>query len=116
MSDVSGWIEIPGDRVARLKRELLELNIAEVQHLINHLQKERDDVLVAVSFTHSFFTMDIPHFKEFKSWLQSEGVLDMNEVIAESIKSIQYASAEDDTLQHVEDQEAVIVHSVTGAD
>lgn len=87
--DVSGFIELPEDRVARIKKELLELNIAEIQHVINFLQKERDDVLIAVSFTHSFFTMDVPHFKDFKSWLQAENIIDLDEMVLEAFNSIQ---------------------------
>lgn len=87
--DVSGsHIELPEDRITRMKKELLEINIAELQHLINHIQKERDDLLVAVSFTHSFFTMDVPHFKEFKTWLQAEGIIDMDAVVLDAISSI----------------------------
>jgi hypothetical protein len=92
--DVSGSVELPEDRITRLKKELLELNIAELQHLINFLQKERNDVLIAISFTHSYFTMDVPHFKDFKSWLQAENVIDLDSMVLEAVNSIQSSVVE----------------------
>lgn len=103
--DVSGWVELPTDRIARLKKELLAINIAEMQHILNFLQKERDDLLIAVSFTHSFFTMDVAHFKEFKNWLQAEGIIEMDSMIAEAISSIQVSSLPEAGPLGCEDQE-----------
>ena len=92
--DVSGNVELPEDRVSRLKKELLAINVAELQHLINFLQKERNDVLIAISFTHSYFTMDVPHFKDFKAWLQAENIIDLDAMVLEAVSSIQSSVVE----------------------
>ncbi len=106
MADASGWVESPDDRVARIKKELLTLNIAELQHIINYLQKERDDILIAISFTHNFFVMDPTNFRGFKNWLQAEGVIEMDELVAEAISQMKPLSVPADGPQGDESRSA----------
>jgi len=85
--DVSGTpAPLPETQVDRLKRELVEIHVAELQHILNHIQKRRDDVLLIVSFVHNYFDMNPENFRLFKEWLQAEGLIDMDAAIRDVLQ------------------------------
>ena len=64
----------------------MKLSIAELQHLLNYLKKERDDILMFISFTKEYFVMDEEHFKDFKNFvLFGEDNIDITEMLKEVI-------------------------------
>ena len=65
-----------------LKKSCMELSQAELQHLLFHLQKNRDDLLILMTFTKEFFTMDATNFKDFKNWLLYNEQINMGDVLA----------------------------------
>ena len=83
--DVSGTVW--RDRVTELKNELMEINMVELQHILNHLQHKRDDLLICYTLPYNWFTMDIPHFRLFKEWLLDNNVFDLEELVKEVMKS-----------------------------
>jgi hypothetical protein len=69
-----------------LKDTCMKLNGAELQHLLNYLKKERDDLLMFISFTKEYFVMDEKDFKEFKNFvLFGENNIDITEMLKEVI-------------------------------
>jgi hypothetical protein len=90
--DLSGATDLPATPVLpettvdRLKRELLDLHVAELQHILNHIQKRRDDLLLIVSFVNNYFDMSPENFRLFKEWIQAEGIIDMDAMIREVLK------------------------------
>jgi hypothetical protein len=79
--DASGVVL--SDRITELKKELLEINIAELQHILNHLQHKRDDLLICYTMPYNWFNMDILHFRLFKEWLLENNVIDLEELVKE---------------------------------
>jgi hypothetical protein len=77
--DVSGAF----DEVTDLKRRMMALNIAECQHILNHLQHHRDDLMICFSLPYNWFNMDKPHFILFKEWLLENNVIDIEGLIHE---------------------------------
>jgi hypothetical protein len=69
------------DKVTALKHQMMDLNIAECQHILNHLQHNRDDLLVCFTLPYNWFNMDVAHFKVFKEWLVSNKVIDLEEIV-----------------------------------
>jgi len=76
--DVSGC-----DKVTALKQQMMDLNIAECQHILTHLQHHRDDLLICFSLPYSWFDMDVAHFKVFKEWLLANQAIDLEGLIKE---------------------------------
>lgn len=69
-----------------LKQKVMELSIAELQHLFFHCQKNRDDVLMFISFTKEFFKMDGDNFKEFKNLvLYGDCKVELSELLKQAI-------------------------------
>jgi hypothetical protein len=69
------------DKVTALKHQMMDLNIAECQHILNHLQHNRDDLLLCYTLPYNWFNMDVAHFKVFKEWLVSNKVIDLEEIV-----------------------------------
>ena len=74
--DVSGC-----DKVTALKKQMMDLNIAECQHILNYLQHNRDDLLICFSLPYAWFNMDVAHFRVFKEWLFAHNAIDLEELI-----------------------------------
>jgi len=69
------------DKVTTLKHQMMDLNIAECQHILNHLQHNRDDLLICYSLPYNWFNMDLAHFRVFKEWLLAHNVIDLEAII-----------------------------------
>ena len=65
-----------------LKERLMALPQAELQHLLFHLQKHRDDLLILMTFTKEFFTMDNAAFRDFKNWLLYNEAFSVSDVLS----------------------------------
>ena len=83
--DVSGVVL--SDKVTELKKQLMEINIAELQHILNYLQHKRDDLMICYTMPYNWFNMDIPHFRLFKEWLLENNVIDLEELVKEVMDS-----------------------------
>lgn len=59
-----------------LKKSVMALNQAEMQHLMNFIQKNRDDVLFVFGMTKQALKMDEAHLRDFKEWLMGSGLMD----------------------------------------
>jgi hypothetical protein len=66
------------------KELLMDMNHAEVEHVIRHLVKNRDDLLIYFVFTKEVFTMDNKHFKAFKDWLLFNNVIELPAMLKEA--------------------------------
>ena len=67
-----------------LKEKCMALSVAELQHLLFHIQKHREDVLVLLTFTKEYFDMSKETFKGFKEFLlYGEDGINIQEVLKE---------------------------------
>lgn len=72
-----------------LKAKCMALNTAELQHLMNYLQKERDDLLMFISFTKEYFTMSEKDFKAFKEFvLYGDQGISFTDILGETINQL----------------------------
>jgi hypothetical protein len=72
-----------------LKDKLLEIKVSDLQYILNHLVKERDDLLVLFCLTKELFTMDAPNFKEFKDWIHNNQVIHIPSLLKEAVKALE---------------------------
>lgn len=80
------------------KEMMMEMNQAEVEHVIRHLVKHRDDLLIYFVFTKEVFTMDNRHFSAFKDWLLFNNVIDIPAMLKDAAAKLEEADKEEDTI------------------
>ena len=85
-------------RVDQIKEWLLEISTAELEHVIRHAVKNREDALIYFVFTKEAFTMDNKHFASFKDWLLFNNVIDLPAMLKEAVGRLEEEEAE--TIQH----------------
>jgi hypothetical protein len=85
-------------KVDQMKEWLLEINTAELEHVIRHAVKSRADTLIYFVFTKEVFTMDDKHFVAFKDWLLFNNVIDLPSMLKEAVGRLEDEQAE--TIQH----------------
>jgi hypothetical protein len=87
-----------------LKDKLLSIKTTDLQHILNFLVKERDDLLILFCLTKEIFTMDAPHFKEFKNWIHDNRVIHLPSVLKEAVQVLEDSIKEQ--AAEAEEQEA----------
>jgi hypothetical protein len=85
-------------KVDQIKEWMDELNTAELEHVIRHTVKTRDDALIYYVFTKEAFTMDNKHFKDFKDWLLFNNVIDLPSMLKEAVSRLE--DEQEETIQH----------------
>jgi hypothetical protein len=80
-----------------LKDKLLKIKTTDLQHILNFLVKERDDLLILFAMSKEIFTMDTPHFKEFKNWIHDNRVIHLPSILKEAVQQIEDAAKQSGT-------------------
>lgn len=80
--------------VDELKEKLMQVKTTDLQHILNFLVKERDDLLILFCLTKEIFTMDAPHFKEFKNWIHDNRVIHLPSVLKEAVEVLEQSIKE----------------------